>query len=282
MKYSDKKEILSWATQLSDEELEKEYYDCIFDSLGSEAEEMYENGYDMQDILDREQIEKYLSEKADLLESLCIERGIELWNDEGNKGVSAAEKYPYLSTKDDFDVLVEKLDEETLYLLEEQIFLWNANVIKEDGDGNLYRDDGFPVCDIAIKWYEGLEDTQVLISIMSERMYYTEHKKYSVYVSADIDTSSKADLVLSDQTCGYKSLLSAKKNSKTLLLHLLRRNCREGIISGTIHGVVSFTYSSYEKKDELDRKVNEEYEDSDLDIAFDYDCKTDELTIVDF
>ena len=52
------------------------------DTLGSEAEEMYERGWDMQDIIEREKYEDWLDQKCDILERLCCERGIELWGDE--------------------------------------------------------------------------------------------------------------------------------------------------------------------------------------------------------
>ena len=40
---------------------------------------MYERGWDRQDIIEREKYEKWLGQKADLLEQLCYERGIKLW-----------------------------------------------------------------------------------------------------------------------------------------------------------------------------------------------------------
>jgi len=40
---------------------------------------MYELGYDMADIREREKHEKYLAKKADLLGALCEKRGIKLW-----------------------------------------------------------------------------------------------------------------------------------------------------------------------------------------------------------
>ena len=40
---------------------------------------MYERGWDRQDVIEREKYEKWLGQKADLLESLCYERGIKLW-----------------------------------------------------------------------------------------------------------------------------------------------------------------------------------------------------------
>jgi hypothetical protein len=82
MRKSEKNALLKWAKTLTDEDLEKEYYNSVYDCLGSEAEEMYERGYDIRDIKEREQYEKYLGEKSDILEALCEERGIELWREE--------------------------------------------------------------------------------------------------------------------------------------------------------------------------------------------------------
>lgn len=79
MKLKDKNAILKWANNLTNEQLESEYYDSVFDCLGSDAEKMYELGYDMTDIREQEKIEKYQKEKTDILERICIERGIKLW-----------------------------------------------------------------------------------------------------------------------------------------------------------------------------------------------------------
>ena len=81
MTKSEKNEIIEWANTLTDEELEEEYYDAIFDTLGSQADEMYERGWDMQDVIEREKYEKYLGQRADLLESLCYGRDIKLWEE---------------------------------------------------------------------------------------------------------------------------------------------------------------------------------------------------------
>ena len=82
MTKSKKNALVKWAETLSDEELEKEYYKAVLDSLGSETEEMYERGYDLRDIEERDKFEDYLGEKSDILGSLCEARGIELWKDE--------------------------------------------------------------------------------------------------------------------------------------------------------------------------------------------------------
>lgn len=81
MTKSEKNNIIKWASTLTDEELESEYYRTAWDTLGSEAEEMYERGWDMQDIIEREKYEKWLGKKCDLLEKICYERGIKLWEE---------------------------------------------------------------------------------------------------------------------------------------------------------------------------------------------------------
>ena len=41
---------------------------------------MYERGYDIADILEREKYEKELGRQSDMLEYLCAERNIKLWD----------------------------------------------------------------------------------------------------------------------------------------------------------------------------------------------------------
>lgn len=79
MTKSEKNEIIKWSNSVSNEELEKTYYDTVYDTLGTQIDDMYELGYDMIDILEREKYEKYMRQKADLLEMLCEKRGIKLW-----------------------------------------------------------------------------------------------------------------------------------------------------------------------------------------------------------
>lgn len=83
MTKSERNQIIKWANTLTNEELEKEYYDAVFDSLGSETEEMYELGYDMVDILERKKFEKWRCKRASLLGQLCEKRGIKLWEEGG-------------------------------------------------------------------------------------------------------------------------------------------------------------------------------------------------------
>ena len=75
-------EIINFANKLTDEEIEKEYYNSVYGCLGSQCEVMYELGYDIRDIVEREKYEKYLFEKSDLLGRICDRRGIKLWEKE--------------------------------------------------------------------------------------------------------------------------------------------------------------------------------------------------------
>ncbi|MFQ9785832.1 MAG: hypothetical protein ACLRYF_04295 [Mediterraneibacter faecis] len=79
MKRRERIQLTKWANELSDKDLEDAYYDAVYDCLGSKTEKMYDLGYDPIDIAEQEKCEKYLSEKADVLEELCERRGIKLW-----------------------------------------------------------------------------------------------------------------------------------------------------------------------------------------------------------
>lgn len=83
MTKKQRNEIIKWANTLTNEQLENEYYDAVYDSLGSQTEEMYELGYDIADILEREEYEDYLDKMSDLLGWLCEKRGIKLWEKYG-------------------------------------------------------------------------------------------------------------------------------------------------------------------------------------------------------
>lgn len=72
-------EIIQFCNSLSDDDLLAKYYDAVYDSLGSLTDEMYELGYDISDILEREKYEKYKMERADIIGNECIKRGLELW-----------------------------------------------------------------------------------------------------------------------------------------------------------------------------------------------------------
>lgn len=73
--------LKKWTDTLTDEQLKEEYYDAMFKTLGSQAEEMYERGYDEADIREREKYERWLSRQSSMLEDICRERGIVLWEE---------------------------------------------------------------------------------------------------------------------------------------------------------------------------------------------------------
>ena len=79
MKKNEKNALIEWASKLSNDELEEEYYKSAYDCLGSQTDKMYELGYDLVDIEERDKFETYLCEKSDVLEQICAERGIALW-----------------------------------------------------------------------------------------------------------------------------------------------------------------------------------------------------------
>ena len=79
MKKSERNKIIKFASALSDEELEDKYYDLADKSLGSQADAMYEIGYDMADIIEQQKYEKFIREECDLIGELCEKRGIKLW-----------------------------------------------------------------------------------------------------------------------------------------------------------------------------------------------------------
>ena len=80
MNQRELKKLKKWTDTLTDEQLKKEYYDAVYQTLGSQCEEMYERGYDIADILEREKYEKELGRQSDMLEYLCTERNIKLWD----------------------------------------------------------------------------------------------------------------------------------------------------------------------------------------------------------
>lgn len=79
MTKKERNEWIKWANTLTDEELVKETYKAMKDCCGSLYDRMYDLGYDLQDISERADFEKFSGEKYDLLEDLCIQRGIKLW-----------------------------------------------------------------------------------------------------------------------------------------------------------------------------------------------------------
>ena len=81
MTRAEKRDFRKWANGLSNKELEDHYYAFVLESLGSQAEEMYERGFDMADVLAQEKYERDLCVRANILEEICGQRGIKLWEE---------------------------------------------------------------------------------------------------------------------------------------------------------------------------------------------------------
>ena len=82
VKQMNKRELAKlrkWTDTLTDEELKKEYYESMFDCLGSQCDEMYERGCPIEDIQERAKFEKYLSRREEMLAVICEERKIKLF-----------------------------------------------------------------------------------------------------------------------------------------------------------------------------------------------------------
>lgn len=75
----ERRDFVRYLSGLSDSDLEAYYYRSVFESLGSEAERMYELGYDIADIAEREVYERELLERVNLIEAECSRRSIALW-----------------------------------------------------------------------------------------------------------------------------------------------------------------------------------------------------------
>lgn len=79
MTKKERQKIIDRADTLTDEQLEQEYYRLAYETLGTQVDEMYELGYDLADIAEREEYEKSINEECSIFEALCLGRGIKLW-----------------------------------------------------------------------------------------------------------------------------------------------------------------------------------------------------------
>lgn len=78
MKKSDRLNILAEIAGWSDDKLEKEYYHSIADAC-SYSENMYDRGFAIEDCIEEDKRAKFASERCDLLEEMCVKRGIGLF-----------------------------------------------------------------------------------------------------------------------------------------------------------------------------------------------------------
>lgn len=72
--------IIKENSALSNEDLLDKYFDIIYhDVIGSQAEQMYEAGWNESDVKERREYEDYMDCYADILAGMLQERGINPW-----------------------------------------------------------------------------------------------------------------------------------------------------------------------------------------------------------
>lgn len=89
MKRSERNSLAKWANTLIDKELKDKYYAAVYDSLGSQTNEMYELGYDMRDIEEQENmknisVRKQMSWKI-YVQSVELDYGMKMRKGDDNK-----------------------------------------------------------------------------------------------------------------------------------------------------------------------------------------------------
>ena len=82
LRKSEVNRIIKENAALSNEDLLNKYFDIVYhDVIGSQAEQMYEAGWNESDIKERREYEHYMGCYADVLEEMLQERGIDPWKD---------------------------------------------------------------------------------------------------------------------------------------------------------------------------------------------------------
>ena len=82
LRKSEVNRIIKENSALSNEDLLHKYFDIVYnDVLGSQAEQMEEDGWDESDVKERREYEHYMDCYTDILEGMLQERGIGPWKD---------------------------------------------------------------------------------------------------------------------------------------------------------------------------------------------------------
>ena len=79
MTKQDKAKCFERFAMLNDDQLLSEYHEQLLNTLGTQTDRMYELGYSMEDIKEREKFEKEMSEELHLYEECLNKRGIDIW-----------------------------------------------------------------------------------------------------------------------------------------------------------------------------------------------------------
>ena len=79
MTKQDKAKCFERFAMMNDDQLLSEYHEQLLNTLGTQTDRMYELGYSMEDIKERERFEKEMSDELHLYEECLNKRGIDIW-----------------------------------------------------------------------------------------------------------------------------------------------------------------------------------------------------------
>ena len=82
MKKSERNKLIKKYSTWTDEQLEKEYWNLLYnDVLGSQAEAMEEAGWEDIDVREQREYEDWADEVTNIIEGILLSRGIDVWRD---------------------------------------------------------------------------------------------------------------------------------------------------------------------------------------------------------
>lgn len=82
MKKSAHSKLIKEYSTWTNEQLENEYWNLLCnDVLGSQAEAMAEAGWEDIDVRERREYEDWAGEVTDIIDSILLSRGIDVWRD---------------------------------------------------------------------------------------------------------------------------------------------------------------------------------------------------------
>ena len=85
LRKSEVNRIIKENAALSNEDLLIKYFDIVYhDVIGSQAEQMYEAGWNESDVKERREYEHYMSCYTDILHRMLLKRGVDPWKDYAN------------------------------------------------------------------------------------------------------------------------------------------------------------------------------------------------------
>ena len=79
MTKQDKARCFERFAMMNDNQLLNEYHEQLLNTLGTQTDRMYELGYSMEDIKERERFEKEMSDELHLCEKCLNKREINIW-----------------------------------------------------------------------------------------------------------------------------------------------------------------------------------------------------------